>query len=350
MDGNSLARQKELLQIEKEKEILIKKLTKSKQKLNSEEKKLLESEEKKLKTIKKRLSVEDAYIKSQSSFFREFAKQNSAIKKQLEGQKQSSNVLFKVNEQIAKEKAREARYAQSTSDYGKEQKIIVSERLSILEDVDKNLLGQAKAAADAQDNLLGMTQLQKDLRDLEAKKHLLTVEQYKLAKDTIKQTDSLREKEKRLVEIKQEQSNLFNALPDSIQSMVGGAKKFGGALTGAVAPLILISAIAIATLSSFTKLDEAAEGFRNETGMTNSQMGELKSDANDLVYSFSNLGVEAKDVFDSVSALRSEFSDIVKPSKEVVSSMVVLSKNFGVSAKLKIWHSVCNQHLWVQLG
>lgn len=332
MDGNSLARQKELLQIEKEKEILIKKLTKSKQKLNSEEKKLLESEEKKLKTIKKRLSVEDAYIKSQSSFFREFAKQNSAIKKQLEGQKQSSNVLFKVNEQIAKEKAREARYAQSTSDYGKEQKIIVSERLSILEDVDKNLLGQAKAAADAQDNLLGMTQLQKDLRDLEAKKHLLTVEQYKLAKDTIKQTDSLREKEKRLVEIKQEQSNLFNALPDSIQSMVGGAKKFGGALTGAVAPLILISAIAIATLSSFTKLDEAAEGFRNETGMTNSQMGELKSDANDLVYSFSNLGVEAKDVFDSVSALRSEFSDIVKPSKEVVSSMVVLSKNFGVSA------------------
>jgi hypothetical protein len=332
MDGNSLERQQKLLLIEKEKEQLVKKLTKNKQKLNSEEKKLLESEEKKLKTVKKRLGVENAYIKSTSSFLRDYKKLNGDIQKQLEGQKSSSSGLFKLNEQIAKEKAREARYSDPQTKSAKEQKYIVQERLSILGDVDKNLMSQAKATQDAQDDLLGMTQIQKDLRDLKAKEHLLTKEQYKLAENTIKQTDLLRQKEKRLVEIKQEQSNLFSALPDSIQSMVGGAKKFGGALTGAVAPLVLISAIAIATLSSFTKLDEAAESFRNETGMTNSQMGELKSDANDLVYSFSNLGVEAKDVFDSVSALRSEFSDIVKPSKEVVSSMVVLSKNFGVSA------------------
>tara|TARA_Y100000389_G_scaffold78013_1_gene74797 strand:+ start:2060 stop:4336 length:2277 start_codon:yes stop_codon:yes gene_type:complete len=331
MDGNSIERQQKLLQIEKEKQALVDKLIKNKAKLTSADKKLLASEEKRLATVKKKLGVENAYINSQTSYFREYIKRNTAIQKQLDGQKQSANVLSHVNEQIAKEKGRQSRYAQATTDYAKEQKYIVSERLTILQAVDKNLLGQAKAVADAQDSLLGTTQIQKDLRDLESKKHLLTKAQYKLAKDTIKQTDALRQKEKRLVEIKQEQSKLFNALPDSIQSMVGGAKKFGGALTGALAPMVLISAIGLAVLSSFTKLDEAAESFRNETGMTNSQMGELKSDANDLVGSFSNLGVEAKDVFDSVSALRSEFSDIVKPSKEVVSSMVVLSKNFGVS-------------------
>src|SRR6056300_1075565 len=305
-----------------------------------EKKKLHHMQEKQLKRLQDEIVLKKKDIeetkkanKEYLSFSNSYKKLTQDVQKQLKGNNEKTGTFLSLGRQIANQKAKEARYVEDTTDEGVAQYKAAQNRKSILEDISSNLLSQAKATQQAEDKLKGVSSIEQQIRDFKAEAAgTLSTKQIELGEEVLKQTDALRQKEKRLVEIKQEQSNLFSALPDSIQSMVGGAKKFGGALTGAVAPLVLISAIAIAALSSFTKLDEAAESFRNETGMTNSQMGELKSDANDLVYSFSNLGVEAKDVFDSVSALRSEFSDIVKPSKEVVSSMVVLSKNFGVSA------------------
>ena len=331
--ADNLSNQEKLLQIEKDKLKLISRLEARKKALNAEEKKQLASEKSKLETIQKRLKVEEAYEKSVTSFFREYTKLNKDVEKQLQGQQKSSNVLFKVNKEIAKEKAREARYQNSTTKYGKEQKYLVEERLSILGDIDKNLISQAQATQAAQDDLMGMTQYQKDLRDLKAQEHLLTKAQYKAAKDGLEQTELLRQKQERINQIAESQNDLFSALPDSIQSMVGGAQKFAKAAGTAALPFLLISTIAIATLSSFTKLDSAAEDFRKETGITNSQMGEMKSSANGIVREFSGLGVEAKDVFDTFSALKSEFSDIANFSDEVVSGLVVLNKNFGVSAQ-----------------
>jgi len=334
VDSNREIKNLEKLQQEEERLLALQKeRTKEKKKLHHMQEKQLKRLQDEIVLKKKDIEETKKANKEYLSFSNSYKKLTQDVQKQLKGNNEKTGTFLSLGRQIANQKAKEARYAQDTSDEGVAQYKAAQNRKSILEDISSNLLSQAKATQQAEDKLKGVSSIEQQIRDFKAEAAgTLSTKQIELGEEVLKQTDALRQKEKRLVEIKQEQSNLFSALPDSIQSMVGGAKKFGGALTGAVAPLVLISAIAIAALSSFTKLDEAAESFRNETGMTNSQMGELKSDANDLVYSFSNLGVEAKDVFDSVSALRSEFSDIVKPSKEVVSSMVVLSKNFGVSA------------------
>jgi len=47
---------------------------------------------------------------------------------------------------------------------------------------------------------------------------------------------------------------------------------------------------------------------------------------------FRDAGVELKDVFDTAKALKEEFSDTVNVSEEVLASLAVMGKNFGVSA------------------
>jgi hypothetical protein len=86
-------------------------------------------------------------------------------------------------------------------------------------------------------------------------------------------------------------------------------------------------------VAAFTALDAAAEDFRKETGLTNSQTKEITKDANAITGEFRNLGVEAKDVFDTVSALKTEFGDIYNTSRETTAALSVLSANFGVAAK-----------------
>ena len=75
------------------------------------------------------------------------------------------------------------------------------------------------------------------------------------------------------------------------------------------------------------------EVFRDTTGMTNTQMEGMRSQANELAGSFGYAGVNAEKVFDTMAALKSEFSDINKFSTEVVGSLTLLNTNFGVSAE-----------------
>jgi hypothetical protein len=202
-----------------------------------------------------------------------------------------------------------------------------------LVDISTNQIQQAKATQDAEYNLRGTTKLQKDLRDLEAQKGYLTKVQYDLAKKNIKQTDTLKQKEERLNILAEERQSVFAALPGPIQDMANGAKKFGKALAAGAGPLVIIAAIAVAALKSFTDLDASARAFRDTTGMTNSQMEGIKEQANTLTGQFASAGVNAEKVFNSVAALKSEFSDITSFGDEVVASITLLNANFGVSSE-----------------
>ena len=154
-----------------------------------------------------------------------------------------------------------------------------------------------------------------------------------LAKKNIKQTDTLKQKEERLNILAEERQSVFAALPGPIQDMANGAKKFGKALAAGAGPMVIIAAIAVAALKAFTDLDASAKSFRDSTGMTNTQMEGMKSQANQLNGEFASAGVTAEKVFDTMAALKSEFSDINKFSTEVVGSLTLLNTNFGVSAE-----------------
>jgi transcriptional regulator with XRE-family HTH domain len=152
----------------------------------------------------------------------------------------------------------------------------------------------------------------------------------------VDQEEALYKKEQRINAIKESQKDMFEALPQGVQNAVGFAQKLGTTLKTAgagAAAFLLLATVVAATIASFTKLDEAAGEFAKETGITNTQMQGIRSDANEIVGEFGDLGVEAKNVFDTVAALKSEFSDVADFSKETTAALTVLNANFGVSAE-----------------
>jgi len=260
------------------------------------------------------------------SAIKSFARISGDVKKNLGALNSQSNIYVNIQREIIKEE--EVRAGLSDAE------IEASEaRAGFLRDINSDLLQQAKSTAKAEQDARGINEFEQRRLELQENSLGLSNEQLKLAKLLNDQQETLFKKEERLNAIKESQKDMFDALPESVQKAVGFAKNLGSALTNGALPLVLISALLVATLSSFTKLDEAAEDFRKETGLTNSQTKGIKSDVNEIVGDFANLGVEAKGVFDTVAALKSEFSDVVKFSKETTAALTVLNANFGVSAE-----------------
>ena len=125
---------------------------------------------------------------------------------------------------------------------------------------------------------------------------------------------------------------LLHHMPGFIGDALGMAKKMVAQIAAMGAPLVIMYALLGAALHSFVALDAAAQDFRKETGLLNSQTKDLVNNAHHIEMNFRDAGVELKDVFDTAKALKEEFSDTVNVSEEVLASLAVMGQNFGVSA------------------
>jgi hypothetical protein len=125
---------------------------------------------------------------------------------------------------------------------------------------------------------------------------------------------------------------LLHHMPGFIGDAIGFAKQFAAQIVAMGAPLAIMYALLGAALHSFIALDAAAQDFRKETGLLNSQTKDLVHNAHHIEMNFRDAGVELKDVFDTAKALKEEFSDTVNVSEEVLASLAVMGQNFGVSA------------------
>ena len=296
--------------------------------ITSEQKAQLKAEKAKLTTIEKRVAVEEAYFDSFDSFARDYKALGKDVQKQLTGQAKGSSSLVALNQQIAKEKKLETRYSQRTSDAAKAAGKTTKQRLEVLESINGNLTNQAKATQTAQDDLLGTSELTRELRDLEAHRGVLTNEQLKIAKKNLELKDQLKQKQEVLTELQKQQGDAMSMLPAGLQSAIGGARTLGSALKVGLGPLFVIGAILVATLKSFTDLEDSAKGFRETTGLTNSQMEGMRTQAIELQRNLGMAGVDAEKLFGTMSALTSEFSDIARFSDEVIGGLTLLNTNF----------------------
>jgi hypothetical protein len=282
-----------------------------------------------LEVAQQRTKEAENIDKKTVSSLRSFARLSGDVKKNLGSLNSQSNIYVNVQRQIIREE--ETRVGLS------EAEVEASEaRSGFLRDVSSDLLTQARATAKAEQDARGINEFEQRRIELQQNSLGLTADQLQLAKDLVEQEELLYKKEQRINAIKESQKDMFEALPQSVQNAVGFAQKLGTTIktAGASAAMFLVLAsVVAATLSSFTKLDESAKEFRTETGITNTQMTGIKSDANEIVGEFGNLGVEAKNVFDTVAALKSEFSDVAEFSKETTAALTVLNANFGVSAE-----------------
>jgi hypothetical protein len=282
---------------------------------------------------KEKARIQKLETKEFESFAKKYRLLSQDVQQQLKGTSKVASVYISLGKSIAKDKAIQSKYELSTSENEKELLERAQQRESVFTDISSELLNQAKATQKVQDELDGISEVERQILDIKQSTGLYSAIQKRELIDALNQTEQLRLKEERLKTIKEQQQSLFEALPESIQNSVGFAKKLGPALKAGAFPILLLSSFALLALKSFTGLDDAAKEFRDTTGLTNSQMEGIKSDANEIVGQFGNLGIEAKNVFDTVAALKSEFSDTTAISKEVVAGLTVLSANFGVSAE-----------------
>ena len=300
--------------------------------ITSQQKAQLKAERAKLATIEKRIAVEESYFDSFDSFSRKYNSLGKEVQKQLTGQAKGSSSLVALNQQIAREKGKETRYSQLNTKASRAGAKTTKQRLDVLESINGNLMDQAKSTQKAEDDLFGVSELTRELRDLEAQRGVLTNKQLAIAEKNIRLKDQLKQKQEVLTELQSQQTEAMGMLPAGLQSAIGGARTLGTAMKVGLGPLFVVGAILVAAIKSFTDLEASASGFRETTGLTNSQMEGIRTQANELTGELGMAGVNAEKVFNTVAALKSEFSDIAGFSDEVVGGLTLLNTNFGVSA------------------
>jgi hypothetical protein len=97
---------------------------------------------------------------------------------------------------------------------------------------------------------------------------------------------------------------------------------------GIVAAIVAVLALGVI---AFYRVEKAARAFRDETGLLNSQTEGLGDRINNVYKETASLGASMEDVSKAASGFSNEFGNIEQASDNVLKSMVVLNKNFGVS-------------------
>jgi len=205
------------------------------------------------------------------------------------------------------------------------------EKRAILENLQSSLISQAKSTASAERNARGMTDSAQRRLEFQASITDLSGRERDIAEDLFNQNELLIQQEARINELKEAQDGIVGAMPAGLQSIIGVARKLKMALQSGLGPIFLIGAVIALAIKSFVDLDDAAADFRKETGLLNSQMEGIKSQALQISTEFANIGLESADVLKTISSLKSEFSDSVEFSKETVAALSVMNKNFGIA-------------------
>jgi hypothetical protein len=299
----------------------------------ADEKTLHHMQEKKLIRIQSEIAHSKTLHKEQEAFGKSYLKLNSSLKKVLSGQNNNAKTYLGLGNSIARAKADEAKYSKIDTDDARAKVELARNRQSVLGEINSDYLTQAKATQQSEDKLKGISSLDAKIRDFRAEAVGFTKEELSLGEDALKQKDKQEKKQVRTNQLREQEGELLGMLPAGLQSAVGFAKKFGAALKSGMGPLFIIGAILMAALSSFIALEESAKKFREETGLTNSQMEDIRSQANQITQEFAKTGLKAEDVFNTVAALKSEFSDIAGFSDEVVAGLTLMNVNFGISTK-----------------
>ena len=95
--------------------------------------------------------------------------------------------------------------------------------------------------------------------------------------------------------------------------------------------IALFTAALAAGAIAFYKMEQGAKSFRDETGLLNSQTKEMEGNIAAVYQSTVGLGASMEDVAKAAAEFTNEFGGIEQPSRQVMESMMVLNKNFGIA-------------------
>ncbi len=280
---------------------------------------LLNAEEERLKTQKQ-------LQKEQTSFAKSFAKLNKDVKKLLVDQNSETSIYQSIGKDIADSKVKQLKLED-------DQLEVEIQREQYLTEINSSLLQQAQATAKAQADAKGLSEFEQRRNEIRENSLKLEDELIERLIAAVDLEEKVFEKQQRLLELEKQRDGLISQMPDGIQKAIEFSKGLGTAIKAGLGPIFLIGGVLALAIKSFVDLEQSAKEFRETTGLTNSQMEGIRSQANQITGEFAELGIESKDVFNTVAGLKAEFSDVAQFSDEVVAGLTVMSKNFGVSAE-----------------
>ena len=120
-----------------------------------------------------------------------------------------------------------------------------------------------------------------------------------------------------------------------MQAFAAAGSSGMSALTAAINPvgLAILAVVAIigAGLLAFKKLEDATKAFREETGLLRSQTDGLDTSIMKSYKTTVALGASMEDVSKAAADFTNQFEGLVQPSEAVLTSVVALNKNMGIT-------------------
>jgi DNA repair exonuclease SbcCD ATPase subunit len=270
----------------------------------------------------KELKKRQKFLEDEESSMESLASMSHGALKVLQKQASGANTLASLTNKILERKEAELQLeGDALKASQKETAVLESMNASIMLKAEE-LAAIKHETSDAEKEIekleRSIAHLSGDAKD-EAEAHLKTLK-------------NLNKQLERTEAIHEANHELLHHMPGFIGDALGMAKKMVAQLAVMGAPLVIMYALIGAALHSFIALDAAAQDFRKETGLLNSQTKDLVNNAHHIEMNFRDAGVELKTVFDTAKALKEEFSDTVNVSEEVLASLSVMGTNFGISA------------------
>jgi hypothetical protein len=259
-----------------------------------------------------------------------------------------SKLSNSFNKQILSDtKTRATIESQMASDIGKSQQKIIASKLksiSIQAKLEQEIIDLKKEQESANEMILsgessGEEIYKKTARAIEIKEGRL-IKVKNISDSIIKKVEAELKARQDLLKNSRLQSGYMANMEDASYAVLGPfgdivmkAKQFNENIKVIPLRFMLFNTLIKAGVDRFIALDKAAEDFRKQTGFSNTQMVELRKNAESINVEFQDMGVGINEVYTSAKALTDVFGRTSLVSREAMQNVSLMSVNLGVAAE-----------------
>ena len=300
--------------------------------------KLLATNKKRSDNLKKQAEYKKEILQESENELKSFTKLSARVQTALKDEKTGYNALASVSSRIREINTEILLIKYSGKNVTNEDRKAAFEKKERLDNekilLNENrqaLLKQVKSTLDVGDNARGISEAAKE--ELEFRESIQGFDErtQKVLENMFEQRKAFLAQEKRIGEIQKAQKGFLDAMPDGLKSIITGVTEFlslASLIAMTLGGLLIIFTLGV---KAMMELSAAAKKFRQETGILNSQMGDIRDKAAEVTQEMAHLGVEAENVYNVITELKNEFGDIANISKDTVKALTVLNSNFGIA-------------------
>jgi hypothetical protein len=300
--------------------------------------KLLATNKKRSDNLKKQADYKKEILQESENELKSFTKLSARVQTALKDEKTGYNALASVSSRIREINTEILLIKYNGRNFTNEDRkaaLDKKERLDnekiLLNENRETLLKQVKSTLDVGDNAKGISEAAKE--ELEFRQSIQGFDErtQKVLENMFEQRKAFLAQEQRIKEIQNAQTGFLNAMPEGLKSIITGMTEFlslASLLAMTLGGLLIIFTLGV---KAMMELSAAAKKFRQETGILNSQMSDIRDKAAEVTQEMAHLGVEAEDVYNVITELKNEFGDIANISKDTVKALTVLNSNFGIA-------------------